>query len=90
MSGDRDRRRERVRGDDAKDGARAAHRSQFSEMPRLAIIFMKINELSISERKASITYVIENKLDNSRLACESQKTPGGKNEGFSHYVIENK
>jgi len=59
-------------------------------MPPLAIMFMKKHELLISQRKASITYVTENKPDNSRLAWGSQKTPGGKNEGFSHYVIENK
>jgi hypothetical protein len=63
---------------------------QFSDMLMLAIIFMKRNELSVSWRNALITYLLENKSDNSRLACGAQKTPGGKDEGFSHYVIENK
>jgi hypothetical protein len=48
------------------------------------------NELSVFEGNALIAYLLENKPDNSRLACGSQKTPGGKNEGFSHYVVENK
>jgi len=63
---------------------------QSLEMLRLAIMFMKTNELSVFEGSALIAYLLENKPDNSRLESGSQKTPGGKNEGFSHYVIENK
>jgi len=55
----------------------------------LAIICKKINHLSIYRRKSSNPYIIESKTVIAFVRSRQQKYAGGKNEGFSHYVIEN-
>ena len=65
--------------------------SRLSEPPghTLAIICKKLNWLSISMGNNSNPDVIESKTVNEIVRDSEQKCAGGKNEGFSHYVIEN-
>jgi hypothetical protein len=47
------------------------------------------NDLSINARDLRKSYVIGNKPVMLFFRATVQKNAGGKNEGFSHYVIEN-
>ena len=52
-------------------------------------MFQKQKQLAIFNENIENLYVIENNTVIVFLAERGRKSAGGKNEGFSHYVIEN-
>ena len=53
-------------------------------------MFQKQKQLAIFNENTESLHVIENKTVIILVRGEGTKKCGGKNEGFSHYVIENK
>ena len=60
------------------------------EAPRLAIMCQKQKGLTMIDENLAKTYIIEINILSSFFGCRWRKNAGGKNEGKSYYVIENK
>jgi hypothetical protein len=68
---------------------RLAQNSAFTSFAASHYVLQK-KGASDERQKSPFMDMIENKTDNLCLKSGSGKNAGGKNDGFSHYVIENK